>query len=447
MTAELVVVKGENRGAFASVSGTITIGRSDEADLTIIDSKASSLHAKVTQLEGGIVILEDLDSTNGTYVNKERIEQAPLRSGDLVKIGRTIMVFRAEPAEIRLEDIELVEGGTTGGVGESQSAVNRSETSSVALRAVRAGGAATRLEQLLLAAGSLDPASAISGILDQVRIGLSADRALYFLRHRGGQGTGLGGASVGEGALRDAPVQAELLRRTLSGEVVDGGAAVAAPIYAQGQQIGALYADGSEAQGRDLGLLGAAAQLIGVVVALERGRRLTMATIEIVGLAQAQVQRASIEVEAVLNAGSEARSSGRLSDAKAKLNQAELQLALVPGLKAQADPFLLQRGMDRLINYARGEARGPLRLVGDSRDGTTRLILRYLAPGAEERVGDLLDPAGVVGDLLKAQETLGTAQLAVARVLLLRSGGVLTASSENGDMIFTLEFQTEAAQA
>lgn len=446
MTAELVVVKGENRGAFVSVSGTITIGRSEDADLTIMDSKASSLHAKVTQLEGGIVILEDLDSTNGTYVNKERIEQVPLRSGDLVKIGRTMMVFRAEPAEIRLEDIELIEGGTTGGVG-AESAANRSETSSVALRAVRAGGAASRLEQLLLAAGSLDPASAIEGILDQVRIGLSADRALYFLRHRGGQGAGLGGASVGEGALRDAPVQAELLRRTLSGEVVDGGAAVAAPIFAQGHQIGALYADGSEAQGRDLGLLGAAAQLIGVVVALERSRRLTMATIEIVGLAQAQVQRGTIEVEAVLNARSEARHSGRLADAKAQLGQAELQLALVPGLKAQADPYLLQRGMDRLINYARGEARGPLRLVGDSREGVTRLILRYLAPGAEERVADILDPAGVVGDLLKAQETLGTAQLAVARVLLLRAGGVLSASAEGGDMIFTLEFQTEAAQA
>lgn len=446
MTAELVVVKGENRGAFASVRGSITIGRSDDADLTILDTKASSFHAKVTSLESGIVILEDLDSTNGTYVNKERIEQTPLRSGDLVKIGRTIMVFRAEPAEVRLADIELIEGGTTGGV-DSQATANKSETSSVALRAVRAGGAASRLEQILLAAGSLDPASAIEGILDQVRSGLSADRALYFVRHRGGQGAGLGGASVGEGTLRDAPVEAELLRRTLSGEVVDAGRAVAAPIFAQGQQIGALYADGSKAEGRDLGLLGAAAQLIGVVVALERGRRLTMATIEIVGLAQAQVQRSTIEVEAVLNAGSNARLSGRLSEARAALEQQELQTALVPGLKAQADPFLLQRGMDRLIGYARGEARGPLRLVGDARDGLTRLILRYQAPGAEARVGDLLDPAGVVGDLLKAQESLGTAQLAVARVLLLRAGGVLSASAEGGDMIFSLEFQTDAAQA
>ncbi|MBL4850012.1 MAG: FHA domain-containing protein [Planctomycetes bacterium] len=443
MTAELVVVKGENRGAFVSVTGSITIGRSEDADLTIFDTKASSFHAKVTRLESGIVIVEDLDSTNGTYVNQERIEQTPLRSGDLIKIGRAIMVFRSEPAAIRLEDIPLIEGGSTSGI--SSDTVDRSETSSVALRAVRTGGAANRLEGLLLAAGELEPSSAIEGILDQVRAGLSGDRALYFQRHQGGQGAGLGGASVGEGITRDAPVQAELLRRTLSGEVVEAGGAVAAPIYAQGHQIGALYADGTETAGRDLGILGAAAQLIGVVVALDRSRRLTMSTIEIVGLAQAQVLRVEILVEQVLTAGSEARSSGRLGDARAALEQPQLQTALVPGLKAQADPYLFQRGMDRLITFARSEARGPLRLVGDARDGVTRLILRYAAPGAAERVPDLLDPAGVVGDLLKAQESLGTAQLAVARVLLLRAGGVLSVSAEGDDMIFSLELQTEAS--
>ena len=442
MTAELVVVKGENRGAFVSVTGSITIGRSEEADLTIFDTKASSFHAKVTRLESGIVIVEDLDSTNGTYVNKERIDQMPLRSGDLIKIGRSIMVFRSEPAQVRLEDIALIEGGSTGGINSS--VTDRRETSSVALRAVRAGGAASRLENLLLAAGALEPAHAIEGILDQVRVGLSADRALYFQRHQSGQGAGLGGSSVSEGALREAPVQAELLRRTLAGEVVEDGGAVAAPIYAQGHPLGALYADGCETAGRDLGILGAAAQLIGVVVALDRSRRLTMSTIEIVGLAQAQVTRAEIEIEAVLNAGSEARLSGRLGPAEAVRERAELQTALVPGLKAQADPYLLQRGMDRLITFARSEAKGPLRLVGDSREGVTRLILRYLAPGAALRAPDLLDPAGVVGDLLKAQESLGTAQLAVARVLLLRAGGVLSVSSEGDDMIFSIELQAEA---
>lgn len=441
MSAELVIVKGENRGAFVRVVGTITLGRGEEADLQVADTKASSLHARVTCLESGIVILEDLQSTNGTLVNKERIEQVPLRSGDLIKIGRTLIVFRSEPAEVRLEDVVLSTGESSSALGSTSAGRDQLTTSSAALRAIRAQGAVSRLEYLLLAAGALEPSSAISGILDQARIGLAADRALFFLRYEGGPGAGLGGSSVGEGAIRDAPVQADVLRQALAGDLIDQGAAVAAPIYAQGHNLGVIYADGSEETGRDLGVLAAAAQLIGVVVALERSRRLTTSTIEIVGLAQAQVQRRPVEIAQILEAGSEARFSGRLGDARAALNQPEMQTALVPGLSALVDPLLLQRGLDRLIAFARAEAHGPLRLVGDLRDGLVRLILRYSHPHAAERAPELLDSSGVVADLLRAQETLGTGQLSVARVLLLRAGAVLSVSAEAGDMIFALELQ------
>ena len=114
--AELVVVKGENRGAFVKVNGSFTIGRSSKADFTIEDTKASSVHVRITPLPSGIILLEDLDSTNGTFVNKEQIEQIPLRSGDLIKIGRTLLVFRDEPAEVRLEDIALVGGGSSNSI-------------------------------------------------------------------------------------------------------------------------------------------------------------------------------------------------------------------------------------------------------------------------------------------------------------------------------------------
>ena len=114
------------------VQDTITIGRSDDADLTLADTKASSIHARVTRLESGVVILEDLESTNGTYVNKERVEQAPLRSGDLIKIGRSLIVFRSEPAEVRLEDIALSGGGSSSALASSGGGREASQTTSSA---------------------------------------------------------------------------------------------------------------------------------------------------------------------------------------------------------------------------------------------------------------------------------------------------------------------------
>ena len=132
MQAELVVVKGNDRGAFVRLQGVTTIGRSSRADLTLDDTKASSIHAKLSPLpENGLVLLEDQGSTNGTFVNDERIESVPLRNGDLVKIGRTLLVFRDQPAQVRLEDIELIGGGSSDMIRRQKSSPDVAPATSV----------------------------------------------------------------------------------------------------------------------------------------------------------------------------------------------------------------------------------------------------------------------------------------------------------------------------
>jgi len=76
------------------VSGPLILGRSPEADVVLQDPFASDFHLRLA-FQAGEVRLHDLGSTNGTFVNGERVA-APLslRRGDRVQIGQTIMEMR-----------------------------------------------------------------------------------------------------------------------------------------------------------------------------------------------------------------------------------------------------------------------------------------------------------------------------------------------------------------
>lgn len=74
----------------------ITIGRSPEADIVLLDEKASRIHCGV-RLWDGEFYLKDLKSKNGTFVNGERVDVAKLRSGDHVRVGSTTFTFEQEP--------------------------------------------------------------------------------------------------------------------------------------------------------------------------------------------------------------------------------------------------------------------------------------------------------------------------------------------------------------
>jgi hypothetical protein len=68
----------------------IVIGRSSELDMVLVEDMVSRKHAKISIASGKITI-EDLGSTNGTFVNGEKIKQARLKEGDRILIGTSIL--------------------------------------------------------------------------------------------------------------------------------------------------------------------------------------------------------------------------------------------------------------------------------------------------------------------------------------------------------------------
>ncbi len=92
-SACLVVIYGLDLGRkYNLVRPQIVIGRSSRADICIDQEAVSRNHCKILNA-GGSVLLRDMGSTNGTYVNDELIDEYVLRDGDFIKVGRCIFKF------------------------------------------------------------------------------------------------------------------------------------------------------------------------------------------------------------------------------------------------------------------------------------------------------------------------------------------------------------------
>jgi hypothetical protein len=89
LSAQLVVVaaKGYEPGTSWNIDGGITMGRSDTAEIRVDDAFASSSHARIYS-RGDLMYVEDMGSTNGTYLNGRQISSAErLSRGDVIRIG------------------------------------------------------------------------------------------------------------------------------------------------------------------------------------------------------------------------------------------------------------------------------------------------------------------------------------------------------------------------
>jgi hypothetical protein len=73
----------------------VILGRGTDCDLRLVDPGVSRHHAEI-RVEDGEVVLVDLGSTNGTFVNGQPVRRVPLADGTRVTLGRTTLVFRRD---------------------------------------------------------------------------------------------------------------------------------------------------------------------------------------------------------------------------------------------------------------------------------------------------------------------------------------------------------------
>ncbi|GHH71263.1 FHA domain-containing protein [Kitasatospora indigofera] len=93
---QLVVVQGSLAGTTVALQGqTITLGRAHDSTIVLDDDYASSRHARIYPDQTGQWTVEDLGSTNGTYLDRQRLTTpTPLQPGVPIRIGRTVIELR-----------------------------------------------------------------------------------------------------------------------------------------------------------------------------------------------------------------------------------------------------------------------------------------------------------------------------------------------------------------
>ncbi len=91
--AYLSAKSGPHAGTRLRLKGPVTaLGRDPSCDIVLADSRVSRHHAEI-RLEASGYTIYDLQSRNGTLVNRQRIERQTLQDGDEIQIGQSILIF------------------------------------------------------------------------------------------------------------------------------------------------------------------------------------------------------------------------------------------------------------------------------------------------------------------------------------------------------------------
>jgi len=105
------VKTGPNKGKIFEVKDTvITIGRDETQTIQILDQGVSRSHAEIFRI-GEMCFIRDLNSTNGSYVNNQKVSEEVLKADDELLIGTTILVFedRAHSEDGRTQELDAAE--------------------------------------------------------------------------------------------------------------------------------------------------------------------------------------------------------------------------------------------------------------------------------------------------------------------------------------------------
>jgi hypothetical protein len=122
------ILDGADRGRlYDDIPTPITIGREEGNDIQLADERVSRFHLKI-QEDQEKVVLTDLDSTNGTKVNGDDTHLRILRYGDMIAVGRSVLLYGSQEQIAQrlsgLRDAEPTNLGTVGGELDDEEGVD-----------------------------------------------------------------------------------------------------------------------------------------------------------------------------------------------------------------------------------------------------------------------------------------------------------------------------------
>ena len=165
MTAKLILSFNDQPvGEFALDKESLIIGRRPESDIHVDNLAVSGRHARVMTIAGDS-FLEDLDSTNGTFVNGKRVKKHPLAAGDLITIGKHSLRYVAEGG--------AAEAPPAGDGFAETIVISAGETA--ALRQAATQAEAAKAQQADAESGGGAPASGVAANIGPARLRLVTD--------------------------------------------------------------------------------------------------------------------------------------------------------------------------------------------------------------------------------------------------------------------------------
>lgn len=112
MAIELVLVTPEGDQRPFAVSRARIIGRDEDCDLRVPVAEVSREHCRVEPNGTGGLSVEDLGSSNGTYVNGQQVHETDMGPGDVLKIGPAFLVLRVDGKPASIDALDAIERGT-----------------------------------------------------------------------------------------------------------------------------------------------------------------------------------------------------------------------------------------------------------------------------------------------------------------------------------------------
>lgn len=183
----LLVLQGPDKGRrFELPDNPALIGR-ESRQLPLQDNTVSRRHCELRPGERGQWILKDLGSSNGSWVNGQRVDNiVPLRLGDQIRVGRTLLVFGAQPGVSRAASSNVNLAGAEAGMDSAIINTLPSNEDSVVLAVPEPAAMAMsnlkilyRLSAALGSSFSMD--QALEVVMDLVFEHVQADRGIIFL--------------------------------------------------------------------------------------------------------------------------------------------------------------------------------------------------------------------------------------------------------------------------